>query len=203
MKQRRLVQVSAHQAADGAFEQIERDARPHTATLQPPRDRARVPLGRALRGPRSVDRELLRHPVELGIRPGEGENGERTDLRDQSGVPACTSAADEEVRAFRVRLVRRDAVLTCERVHRIVSGSEERAAAIDGRAAVQLLGPDPAPDTVAGLTNHDGLPGLTQTPRGRKTGVTGPHDANVGIDPSHRRTLHPWTQNAPSRQGRR
>ena len=88
--------------------------------LEPRGDRARVPLGGALRRPRRVERDLLRHAVELQLRQRDRDDRERADLRDEAGVAAGAVAVDEEVRALDPRLVRGHADLAREAEDRVV-----------------------------------------------------------------------------------
>ena len=140
------------------------DALPDAAVLDEVAERPAVPFLGALRGPRRLERDLLGHPVDLGLRQRDRGDRERADLRDEPGVPADASTVDEQVRALDVRLVRRDADLGREREHRVVLRPEPRTTAVDGRAVGELLGPDPAADPVPGLEHDDGLarPGVSR-----------------------------------------
>src|SRR5206468_10619082 len=110
--------------------------------------RWRVPRGGRLRAPRGVDGDLPRHPVELHLRPGDGRNRKRTDLRDEAAVTARPSTADQEMVALRPRLVRGGTHLLREPVDRVVSRSEKRASAIDGGAVGHMVCPDATPDAI-------------------------------------------------------
>ncbi len=120
VQERHVVQVAGEQAAHRHLEQVARDVGADPRTLEPPGDRARVPLRGALRRPRRVERDLLRHPIELHLRQRDRDDGERADLRDEAGVAADAVVVDEEVRALHPRLVGRHAHLRREAEDRVV-----------------------------------------------------------------------------------
>ena len=130
---------------------------------------------------------LLRQPVDLPLRPGDGGDRQRADLRDQALVRAGAAAADEQVLAGHVGLVGGHAHLGRQRVGGVVLGRQPAAAAVDGDAALALLGPDASADSVPRLEHRDGLAGLGQ-PAGRgEPGVARSDDADVGLDPFRHR----------------
>ena len=167
-------QVGRHQAAHRRLEEIARELRADPGFREPRRDRARVPLGRARRGPRRVERDLRGHPVELPLRARERQHREWADLRDQSGVAARASPAHQEMGALHPRLVggRRPTLSRGE--DRVVLRAEPCAAAIDGRAVRERVRPDPAADPIARLEDDDGPSGLAQSMRRREARVPGP-----------------------------
>src|SRR5207244_1491892 len=103
-----------------------------------------VECTRVRRGPRRVERDLLRDPVELPLRAGDGQHGQRAYLRDEPGVATDAVAVDEQVRALRPRLVRADADFRGERVDAIVVRRQPRATAVDRRAVGEGRSPDAA-----------------------------------------------------------
>jgi hypothetical protein len=190
VEQRDLGEVRSHQAPQRRLEQIARNLRAHAAALEPPLDRARVPLGRARRGPRRVERHLARHPVDRPVRECEREHRERGDLRDQARVAARAPTADQQMCARHVRLVRGDAHLLREAEDRVVARAEPRAAAVDRGAVRQLLRPDPPAHAVARFEHDHRLPRLNQPPRRGEPGITGADHADVRFEPlGHAATL--------------
>src|SRR5207245_3563998 len=158
------------------------DALPNFAALEPRGDRARVPLGGTRRGPRGVDGDLPRHPVELHLRPGDGRDRKRADLRDEAAVTSRASPADQEMVALRPRLVRGDAHLLREPVDRVVSRSEKRASAIDAGAVGQTVCPDATPDAITRLQDDDRPTRVGQPTRGGEPCVPGAEHADVPLD---------------------
>ena len=183
VEKRRLGQVGRHEAAQRRLEEVASDRRADPRLLEPRRDGPRVPLGRARGGPRGVQRDLPGHLVELPLREREGQHGERTDLRDESGVAARAPLADQEMRALHPRLVGGHAHLAGEAEDRVVPRAEPSAPAIDGRAVGEMVRPDPAAHPVAGLEDDDRLPGLAQPTRRGEAGVSRTDHADVAFHP--------------------
>ena len=126
------------------------------------------------------------------------DDGERADLRDEAGVVTGTPAVDEQVRPRDPRLVRRRAHLVREAEDRVVPRREPRAAAVDRRAVVETLGPDPAADAVARFEDGDRLPGLLQAACRGQPGVPGAHDAHLrSMRSCSRHASRPYRDRSP------
>src|SRR5437867_13051523 len=133
-------------------------------------------------GPRGVDGDLPRHPVELHLHPGAGSDRKRAELRNEAAVAARASPADQEMVALRPRLVRGDAHLLREPVDRVVSRSEKRASATDGGAVGQTVCPDATPDAITRLQDDDRLTSVGQPTPGREPCVPGAAAPDARID---------------------
>jgi hypothetical protein len=67
----------------------------------------------------------------------------------------------------------------------MLARAEPRAAAVDGRAVSEALGPDSAADAIAGFEHDDGTSRLRNAKGGRQAGVASSDDANVRFEPLH------------------
>ena len=83
VEKRHVVQVAGEQAAHRHLEQIAPDGGPDPGTLEVPGHRTLIPFGGALRRPRRFERNVLGHPIELGLRERDRDDREWTDLRNE------------------------------------------------------------------------------------------------------------------------
>ena len=182
VEERHVRGVGGEEPRDRGLVEVAGDLRADPGALEVGADRVRVPLGGAAGRPRLVEREGPGQPVDLPLGPGDAEHGQRADLRDEPGVPAGPTAADEEVGALHPRLVGRDPELAGQPEDGVVLGCEPRAAAVHRRPVPERLGPDATAHPVAGLEHDDRPPALAQPPSRGETRVAGPHDADVCSD---------------------
>ena len=191
------------QVEQGHVRQVAREQAPHRAVEQVPGQRVLdprpshpvgdglpVPLVGPLGGPRRLDRHGPGHLVDPAVGPDEGEDGPGADLGDQAGVAMGLLLADEEMGPGDMGPVGADPELLGQPEHHVVVGRQPGPAPVDRGAVGQGRGPDPAPDAVPGLDDGHRPTGLVQPPRGRQSGVPGPHHADIDLHPiGHGRTV--------------
>ncbi len=154
----------------------------HARPPEPVGDGTGIPFGGARRGPRLVERHLLREVVDPALRLDDRRHRDRADLRDQAGVAAHPGAVDEQVRARDVRLVRGRADFGREPEDGVVLRCEPRTAAVHQDLVVDERGPDPTADPVARLQHRDRATCLLQTACRGQARVPRAHHAHVDID---------------------